>query len=290
MRADLHMHSTASDGQYAPEEVVRLAALAGTQLLALTDHDTADGVPRAFEEAEKLGVTLIPGIEMGCSCGLSKEVHILGYGVDPSHEAFTRHCREKAERRQARAAAMVEKLGDAGVVIRFEDVCAMARGVISRTHIARALVDAGYANSAPAAFDKYLKPGKCGYVPRPEFKVAEAIAVIEQTGGLAVLAHPMELGMSDANMESLILEWKTQGLAGVEIYHPSTGNQHVPFLLNLARREGLLVTGGSDFHGERVNERQMRQGLDRWSAMDEDVQRLLETIEERKRKVTVCRA
>lgn len=278
MRADLHMHSTASDGQYTPEEVVRFAADAGTQLIALTDHDTADGVSRAHAEAEKLGVHLIPGIEMGCSCGLSREVHILGYGVDPNHETFIHHCEEKAQRREARAAAMVDKLRSAGVMIELEAVRAMARGVISRTHIARALVDAGYANSAPAAFDKYLKPGKMGYVPRPEFRVAEAITVIGQTGGIAVLAHPMELGMSNANMESLVLEWVEQGLAGIEVYHPSTGNQHVPFLLALAKRGKLLVTGGSDFHGERVNERRMNQGLERWKSMDEDVKCLLDAI------------
>jgi len=90
------------------------------------------------------------------------------------------------------------------------------------------------------------------------------------------------LGMSDANMESLIHEWKEQGLSGMEVYHPSTGNQHVRFLLGLAEREGLLVTGGSDFHGERVNERKMRQGLERWISMDEDAARLLDTIENRK--------
>ena len=289
MKADLHMHSTASDGQFTPEEVVRLAAEAGTQILALTDHDSAEGVPRALEAAQRIGVLLIPGIEMGCSCGLSREVHILGYGVDPAHELFVRHCSEKAERRQARAAAMVERLNEAGVAIRLEDVVAMARGVVSRTHIARALVDAGYANSAPAAFDKYLKPGKCGYVPRPEFRVSEAIDIIQRTGGVAVLAHPMELAMSDANMESLICEWKSQGLAGMEVYHPSTGNQHVPFLLGLARREGMLVTGGSDFHGERVNERKMRQGLERWSTVHEDVLRLLDAMEKSREKVTTCR-
>ena len=275
MNADLHMHSTASDGQYAPEEVVRLAAKAGTQLLALTDHDTADGVPRAQAAAQALGVTLIPGIEMGCSCGLSREVHILGYGVDPAHEVFVRHCREKAERREARAIAMVEKLRDAGAVIRLEDVRAMARGVISRTHIARVLVDAGYANSAPAAFDKYLKPGKCGYVPRPEFSVAEAIEVIQKAGGVAVLAHPMEMKMGETMLESLVEEWKGQGLCGVEVYHPSAANNHAAFLYRLARRQGLLVTGGSDFHGEAVRKTAVGEGLDRWQTMESDVRALL---------------
>ena len=287
--ADLHMHSTASDGQFAPEEVVRLAHAAGTRVMALTDHDSADGVLCAAEEAKKLGMTLIPGIEMGCSCGTSREVHILGYGIDPQHPLFIRHCEEKARRREERAEAMVRKLCEAGWVIRMEDVRAMAKGVVSRTHIARALVDAGYATSAPDAFAKYLKPGKCGYVPRPEFRVAEAVEVISRTGGVAVMAHPMELGMSDANIESLVHEWKTQGLAGLEAVHPSTGNQHLPFLLGLARREGLLVTGGSDFHGERVNDRRMRQGLERWTTADADVTALLSAIDMQKEKVKACR-
>lgn len=290
MKADLHMHSTASDGQYAPEEVVRLAWAAGTRLMALTDHDTADGVLRAGQEAKRLGMAFIPGIEMGCSCGLSREVHILGYGVDPAHEAFVRHCREKADRREARAEAMVQKLCEAGYPIRLEDVRAMAHGVISRTHIARALADAGHANSVPHAFDRFLKPGRCGYVPRPAFSVAQGVGVIRETGGVAVLAHPMELGMSDANMESLIHEWVTQGLAGVEVYHPTTGNQHLPFLLALAQREGLLVTGGSDFHGERVNERKMRQGLERWAREAQDAEALLEAIDRQKARVKPCRA
>lgn len=290
MMADLHMHSTASDGQFEPEEVVRLAYAAGTQVMALTDHDSAQGVTRAAQEAGSLGMTLIPGIEMGCSCGMSREVHVLGYGMDPEHPIFIRHCEEKRRRREERAIAMVQRLAEAGKVIHMEEVRAMGDGVISRTHIARALVEAGYATSAPDAFAKYLKPGRCGYVPRPEFRVAEAIEIIGQTGGVAVLAHPMELGMSDGNLESLVHEWKEQGLKGIEAVHPSTGNQHLPFLLGLAAREGLIVTGGSDFHGERVNERRMRQGLERWRTAEHDVAALLEAIEAQRERVRTCRA
>lgn len=278
MKADLHMHSTASDGQHAPEMVVRLAHEAGTEVMALTDHDSASGVLRAADEAKRIGMQLIPGVEMGCSCGLSREVHILGYGIDPTHPAFEAHCREKADRRVIRAEEMVRKLCEAGYPISMARVRELAQGVVSRTHIARALVEAGFASSAPDAFAKYLKPGRCGYVPRPEFKVSEAVELIREVGGVAVLAHPMELGMSDANMDSLICEWQRSGLAGIEVYHPSTGNQHVPFLLSLAKREGLLVTGGSDFHGERVNERRMRQGLDRWTTVEQDVKALLAAI------------
>lgn len=284
------MHSTASDGQYGPEEVVRLAYEAGTRVMALTDHDSAAGVRRAAQAAAQLGMTLIPGIEMGCSCGAIREVHILGYGVEPEHPLFIRHCEEKAKRREARAEAMVQKLCEAGKPIRMETVRAMAKGVISRTHIARALVEAGHATSPSDAFARFLKPGRCAYVPRPEFSVAEAAALIGRTGGVAVLAHPMELGMSDANLESLVHEWKSQGLVGLEAVHPSTGNQHLPFLLGLARREGLIVTGGSDFHGERVNERRMRQGLERWKSAEADVQALLRAIEEQRERVNPCQA
>ena len=279
MKADLHMHSTASDGQYSPEEVVRLAHAAGTELMALTDHDSAAGVMRAAKEAEKVDVKLLAGVELGCSGPGTKEIHILGYGIDPMHPAFVAHTREKAERRTARAEEMVRQLCAAGKVISMERVREMGTGNVSRTHIARELVEEGHASSVKDAFDRYLKPGKCGYVPRPEFRVSEAARLISEVGGVTVLAHPMEMGMSEMNLEALVHEWKTQGLAGMEVYHPSTGNQHLPFLLGLAKREGLLVTGGSDFHGERVNEKRMRQGLERWVTMDDDAQALLAAID-----------
>lgn len=289
MRADLHMHSTASDGQHTPEEVVRFAKAAGTELMALTDHDSADGVLRAADEARKVGVTLIAGVEMGC-CGTSaREIHVLGYGIDPLHPAFQAHNREKSKRREIRARKMVKKLCEAGREISFERVREMGTGIVSRTHVARALVEEGHASSVKDAFDRYLKPGKCGYVPRPEFRVSEAVKLIDEVGGVAVLAHPMEMGMSEMVLEALVHEWKTQGLAGMEVYHPSTGNQHLPFLLGLARREGLLITGGSDFHGERVNEKRMRQGLERWTTMDADAQALLDAIENNRRERRLCR-
>ena len=115
--------------------------------------------------------------------------------------------------------------------------------------MARVLVEAGYANSVSSAFDKYLLPGKCGYVPKAEVKVAEAAKLIAGAGGVAVLAHPMELKMGEMTLESLVHEWHGQGLAGIEVYHPSAANNSLPFLLHLAEREGMLVTGGSDFHG-----------------------------------------
>lgn len=278
MKADLHMHSTASDGQYEPEEVVALAHAAGTELMALTDHDNANGVLRAAHAAQALGMQLIPGVEMGCSCGAIREIHILGYGIDPTHEAFAAHTRRMIARREARAEEIVRKLCEAGKPISMDRVREMGTGVVSRTHISRALVEAGHAANVKEAFDRYIRPGRCAYVPRPEFRVAEAVALIQEVGGVAVLAHPMEMGLSEMNIEALVHEWKGQGLAGIEVYHPSAGNNKIPFLDGLARREGMLVTGGCDFHGERINEKRMRQGLERWKTMDEDVNRLLAAI------------
>ena len=157
----------------------------------------------------------------------------------------------------------------------------LARGVIARPHVARTLVEAGYASSVSDAFDRYLLPGKCGYVPKRDVKVAKAAQLIHGAGGVAVLAHPMKLKYGDAMLASVVREWAAQGLDGIEVYHPSAQNNHVPTLLRLAHELGLLVTGGSDFHGEHVNpDRKLFGGLDRWTSAQEDTCRLLERIGE----------
>ena len=181
--------------------------------------------------------------------------------------------------RQERAAKMVRQLCENGAEISLDRVMKLARGVVARPHVARALVEAGYANSVSNAFDKYLVPGRCGYVPKTEVKVAEAAKLIAGAGGVAVLAHPMELKMGEMALESLVHEWRGQGLAGVEVYHPSAANNSLPFLKHLAEREGLLVTGGSDFHGPQVRQSRIGEGLDRWTTMEADVQKLMDRID-----------
>ena len=209
MKADLHLHSTASDGTLEPGELVALAAEQGFTHMALTDHDSVDGLARATDAARDCGVTLIPGVEL--SCGAQKEIHILGYGFDPYDERVLEFCRTRTMERQERAAKMVRQLCENGVEISLDRVMELARGVVARPHVARVLVEAGYASSA---FDKYLLPGKCGYVPKAEVKVAEAAKLIAGAGGVAVLAHPMELKMGEMTLESLVHEWHGQGLAG----------------------------------------------------------------------------
>ena len=278
IKADLHMHSTASDGVYAPDELMKRAVGLGFTHVALTDHDSVAGIPLARETAEKLGMTLTNGVEL--SCGAQKEIHVLGYGFDPDNEALRAFCEERVAQREARTAAMVQRLCELGKPIDMARVRELARGVMGRPHVARAMLEAGYVLSVSEAFDRYLKPGRPAYVPKEDVKVSEAVRLIDQAGGIAVLAHPMELKMGDTMLESLIGEWKGQGLAGVEVYHPSAQNNHASFLLHLAQRENMLVTGGSDFHGETVRRTEIGDGLDRWRTMDSDMQALLAAIDE----------
>ena len=289
MKADLHLHSTASDGTYMPQALVCRARETGIDVMALTDHDSTEGIAEAAFEAQRLGVRLIPGVELGCSTDSIKEIHILGYGIDPENEALVSFCRAWRQKREARAEAMVQRLAEAGKPVSLERVRELARGVIARPHVARALVEAGHATSVKDAFDKYLVPGRCGYVQREKLSVAQAVAMIAQAGGVSVLAHPMEMRMSDMNIEALVCEWKKQGLCGIEVYHPSADNRKLPFLYALARREGLLVTGGSDFHGESVRQSGIGQEAQRWKTMDTDVQALMNAIAAQKERAQRCR-
>lgn len=277
MKADLHLHSSASDGTLAPDELMRRAYTQGVTCAALTDHDSAQGVETAAREARRLGMTFIPGVEL--SCGAAREIHILGYGVDAGCAAFSAFCDRRRREREERAARMVELLAQNGKSVSMERVRELARGVIARPHVARALVEAGHASSVSDAFDRFLTPGRCAYVPRREVHVAEAVEIIRSAGGVAVLAHPMELKLGNAALASLVEEWRAQGLSGIEVYHPSAANNQTPFLLSLARRLGLLVTGGSDYHGETVRASAIFQGLERWKSMESDVQALRSAIE-----------
>ena len=263
------MHSTASDGILTPEEVVKRASSLGFTHIALTDHDSTAGLQAAGKAAKELGMTLIPGVEL--SCGGQKEIHILGYGFDPENRTMQEFCRMRTADREERARKMVENLRSEGKMITMERVRELAGGVVARPHVARALLEAGYATSMSDAFDRFLVPGRCGYVPKRDVKVSEAVKLIGEAGGAAVLAHPMELKMGSMAIEALVREWKGEGLAGIEVYHPSAANNHLLVLDRLARREGLLVTGGSDFHGDLSHGSVLGDGLDRWTSVEEDM-------------------
>lgn len=278
MKADLHLHTTTSDGTFTPEEIVCKAAQEGFDLIAVTDHDSMDGIERASMAAETLGLHVLSGVEL--SCGAQKEIHVLGYGIDMDNAALKQFCAERRAQRIARTEEMVKRLCDLGKPVSIVRVRELARGVMGRPHVARALVEAGHAASVSEAFERYLKPGKPGYVPKEDVRVSEAVRLIREAGGAAVLAHPMELKMGETALESLVHEWKTQGLAGMEVYHPSAQNNHAHALYQMAQREGLLVTGGSDFHGQAAHRGGIGEGLERWRTVQEDTAALMAAIEE----------
>lgn len=242
---DLHMHSTASDGAHPPEEVVRRAAAAGLTAIALTDHDTLDGVPAALAAGDALGLRVIPGCEFSVQAPWG-EMHLLGYflpvGWGPLEEFLVR-CRADRTRR---GGDMVEKLRAQGVAIAMEDVLAEAQGgAVGRPHVARALVKVGAARTVQDAFDRYVGWGRPGFSEKrlPAFR--EVAALVHQGGGVVSAAHLKERGTRSA-----LSGFKADGLDAVEVRHPTHDADLRARLTDHARALGLRTTGGSDWHGD----------------------------------------
>jgi predicted metal-dependent phosphoesterase TrpH len=242
---DLHVHSSASDGAFAPPVVVRRAAAAGLAAVALTDHDTLAGVPAAIQAGEQLGVRVVSGCEFSVAASWG-EMHVLGYFLPPESvtlERFLAGCRADRERR---GRAMVERLHRVGVALGEEDVLAEAQGgAIGRPHVARALVRRGHVSNVGEAFDRYLARGRPAFVDKtlPTF---EAVAtLVHQVGGIVSAAHLKERGT-----RTLLQSLRSQGLDAVETRHPSHDPEQRARLTDLALELGLHRTGGSDWHGE----------------------------------------
>ena len=245
-RVDLHLHTTASDGRLTPREVVALAAARGIRLLALTDHDTTAGVAEAREHGERLGVRVIAGVEINTDSPMG-EVHLLGYFADPDHAELQTTLKHLREKRLERANTIIEKLNAVGVPLTLEQVRAgNEQTVITRAHIAQALVAGRHVANKPAAFDLYLGRGKPAYVPRYAFDPKQAISLIRSAGGIVSLAHPVRSG-NVGHIPALA----AMGLQAVEVYYADHTSGEVAQLKTLAGQYGLLLTGGSDFHEER---------------------------------------
>ncbi len=248
---DLHTHSTASDGLYSPAELVRLAYAAGLTRLGLVDHDTTDGLEEAEREGEALGVTVIPGIEINTDLpqGLG-DAHILGSYIEYARPAFQRSLRALRDARERRGERMVERLRALGVDISWERVRELAGGAVGRPHIARALIEAGYATSVNDAFDEYLSPGRPGYVPRYKLSDEDAVRLIKSARGVPVLAHPAHIpDLEERVLAPLVMV----GLQGLECYYGDYTPDEVERLLRLADAYGLIPTGGSDYHGPNMH-------------------------------------
>ncbi|MGB9552954.1 MAG: PHP domain-containing protein [bacterium] len=244
MSIDLHTHSTASDGSLSPSELVLEAKMSGVTVLGLTDHDTLSGVEEAQEKARELGVEFVPGIEFSTEVEES-EIHILGYHLNPSPDLSSMLERLR-ESRMERIHLMLKKLQALKIEIDLRDVIKETKdGVYGRPQVAIALVRKGYVSSVEEAFQKYLGMGKPAYVPHFKISPWEAIELIREARGIPVYAHPGVTARDD-----LIPSFIKSGLLGLEVFYPEHDQQTTAKYLNLCRSFSLLVTGGSDFHGE----------------------------------------
>ena len=250
-QADLHIHSTASDGRLTPAEVVQEAARRGLKFIALADHDTVDGIAPAQAAAKSFpGLKVIPGVEISTDIP-EGEAHVLGYFIDYS----SRELEEKLDRfrnsRLKRARRMVAKLDKLGIHLdwrRIEQITGAS--VMGRPHIARAMLEKGYINSFKQAFTDYIGRDCPAYVEREKITPAEAVALIIKARGLAVLAHPFTV----SEPEAMIMELKTSGLAGIEAYYDGYSDEEVSRLVTIAEKHHLVTTGGSDYHGLDASE------------------------------------
>ena len=248
---DLHCHSTASDGTLAPSEVVALAMRNGLSALSLTDHDTIAGIPEAAEAARSARIDFLTGIEISCDVPRPATMHLLGYGVDPQSPILRDLTRRLVDARNERNPRIIRKLNELGVAITMSEVEAEAGGdVVGRPHIAAILARKGYVNSSKQAFDKYLGQGGAAYFDKERLTARQAIEMVQQSGGLPVLAHPVQLRTeNDAQLERIVKDLKDLGLVGLEVIHSDHDTALVEKYSRLADRYGLLKTGGSDFHG-----------------------------------------
>lgn len=254
MYADLHLHSTASDGVYSPGAVVNKAKELGFRAIALTDHDTVAGLEEALCVGERLGVEIIPGVELSAidaKAGRTLEVHILGYFIDHHQLGLKSVLNKISEDRQVRAAGMVEKLNGLGVKIDLKRVRDLAAGEsVGRPHIARAMLEKGFIDDIKEAFSiEYLGRGGRAYVERFKISPQQAIDLIKDAGGLPVLAHPGYLSDGSLLAEEEIEAYQQLGLKGLEVYYSKHSAEQVDYYKRLADRLGLMLTGGSDCHG-----------------------------------------
>jgi len=244
-RIDLHIHSTASDGEYAPTEIVEMACSLGLEVIALTDHDTVGGIDEAMEAAQRSGLEVIPGVEINAE---SKEhsIHVLGYFIDHRNTALLADLAKLCHSREWRARRVLEDLAALKMPLEWDRLLEIAGGsLIGRPHIAEAMVERGYVSTIREAFNDYLGRGRPGYVQRPRLAPEEAIDLILSAGGLPVLAHPL-------GILPIIPELLSAGLAGLETYYSGYSVEDSQAIASEARRYGLILTGGSDYHGPSV--------------------------------------
>jgi predicted metal-dependent phosphoesterase TrpH len=245
---DLHTHSTASDGSMTPRELVRRAKSVGLCAVALTDHDTIEGLKDAIDEGEKVGITVIPGVEISVEYVI--EMHLLGYFSENNYNNMKEVLVRLKENRDQRNPKIIKRLNELGFEINMSEVEAEARGkIVGRPHIAQVMVNKGFVKNLDDAFNKYLASRRPAYFKKDRLTPYEGIQEIIRAGGIPVLAHPIHLSLSINKLDALVASLAHDGLKGIEAYYVDNKKDDTGNLLRLAMKYGLIVTGGSDFHG-----------------------------------------
>lgn len=276
MRIDLHTHSRVSDGTDSPTRLVMAAREAGLDVIALTDHDTFDGITEAMAAGRRIGVRVVPGIELSTERD-GHSVHLLGYGCDPANRALAEELVRIREGRSGRIPAMCEALTAAGCPVTVDDVLKAAQGSpsVGRPHVADALIARGHVGTRNEAFDRFLAEGKPGYVHRYACPLPLAIDLVHDAGGVAVLAHPWGRGRREVLpapfIEDLVRE---HGLEGIEVDHEDHDVETRSLLFEMGARLGLIRTGSSDYHGSGKKGHPLGINLTRKSAFNELLARI----------------
>ncbi|GLI39204.1 PHP domain-containing protein [Geobacter hydrogenophilus] len=248
---DLHVHSNYSDGIHPPADLVKMAAERGLVAIAIADHDTVDGIDEALVAGARMGVEVVPAVELSVEHGRYRDMHILGYHLDHRDPRLVHMLAEFRTNREIRGRAIVDKINKRLTdgrksPLSYDDVLNLAEGAVGRPHIGRMLIERGYARDMDDAFRRYLIP--CN-VPKHYIPAGDAITEIRRTGGVAVLAHPLTVSDDRQVLRGIVSDLVALGLDGIEVFNNMCYKDDMLFLEFLCREFGLLMTGGSDFHG-----------------------------------------
>lgn len=255
-KIDLHIHSTASDGSLPPHDILALAIELGLKAISLTDHDSVDGIKALLKTGASPAIELLTGVEISAcpppAFNLSGSMHILGYGINVDDKKLNEMLDDQQQARINRTPQIIARLNDLGIALSVSDIQAQTGNKqIGRPHIAQWMVRNGHAGSIDEAFDRYIGKGRPAYVEKSRIPMADAIQQIRAAGGLAVLAHPGLLDINEKDgYEQLLVELMSMGLQGVEVYYPAHSARQQASFEHLAHKLGLLISGGSDFHGD----------------------------------------
>ena len=247
-KIDLHAHTTASDGTNSPADLVSLAYFSGLDVVAISDHDTVAGIKEAMKVGKRLGVEVIPAVEV--TTKHRSPVHLLGYFVDtdsPVLEAYTAGIIEARDERNLRICSLMQK---DDIPVSYDEMKKEYGDIVGRPHFAEYMVENGYAHAIDEAFDEFFSKGSCYYVPRDVIRLEKAISIVLEAGGVPVIAHPFQYRLNDAGLRELLEFGKKHGLMGLECHYSGYSDERQQYLEDLADEYSLLKTGGSDYHGD----------------------------------------